>query len=170
MSSSRLRFTRVTAWWRRPRRSSPAPVRSSLRRSGIRWCSISRTPKTLRLSCRATPRRDLDPMIIDLNPEHPQPRRIDQVVEVLKNEKLVAYPTDTVYGIGCDIFNKKAVEKLHRLVAEIKGAPDHSPLAFICRDLSNIAEYAVVSDYAYRSLRRMLPGPYTFVLPATRSE
>lgn len=107
-------------------------------------------------------------MILQINAEHPQPRRIEQVVETLKAGGLIAYPTDTVYGIGCDIFNKKAVEKLHRLVAEIKGAPDHSPLAFICRDLSNISEYALVSDYAYRSLRRMLPGPYTFVLPATK--
>ncbi len=107
-------------------------------------------------------------MILQINAEHPQPRRIDQVVETLQDGGLVAYPTDTVYGIGCDIFNKKAVERLHRLVAEIKGSPDHAPLSFICRDLSNIAEYALVTDYAYRSLRRMLPGPYTFVLQATK--
>ncbi len=107
-------------------------------------------------------------MILQLNPEHPQPRRIDQAREILKSGGLVAYPTDTVYGIGCDIFNKQAVERLHALVKEIKGAPDHSPLSFICKDLSNIAEYAFVSDYAYRTLRRMLPGPYTFVLEATK--
>ncbi|MFU8807334.1 MAG: L-threonylcarbamoyladenylate synthase, partial [Bradymonadaceae bacterium] len=107
-------------------------------------------------------------MIIELNAEHPQPRRVDQIIDVLKDGGLVAYPTDTVYGIGCDIFNKKAVERLHALVREIKNAPDHAPLAFICRDLSNISEYAMVSDYAYRTLRRMLPGPYTFVLEATK--
>lgn len=107
-------------------------------------------------------------MIIELNPEHPQPRRVDQVVEVLKSGGLVAYPTDTVYGIGCDIFNKKAVERLQSLVREIKGQPDHSPLSFICRDLSNISEYALVNDFAYRTLRRMLPGPYTFILEATK--
>jgi tRNA threonylcarbamoyl adenosine modification protein (Sua5/YciO/YrdC/YwlC family) len=107
-------------------------------------------------------------MILQINAEHPQPRRLDQIVECLSDGGLVAYPTDTVYGIGCDIFNKQAVEKLHRLVAEIKGSPDHTPLSFICRDLSNIAEYALVSDYAYRTLRRMLPGPYTFVLQATK--
>jgi tRNA threonylcarbamoyl adenosine modification protein (Sua5/YciO/YrdC/YwlC family) len=107
-------------------------------------------------------------MIIEINPNHPQPRRIEQVLEVLRNGGIVAYPTDTVYGIGCDIFNKKAVEKLHQLVREIKGAPDHAPLSFICKDLSNISEYAIVSDYAYRTLRRMLPGPYTFVLEATK--
>jgi tRNA threonylcarbamoyl adenosine modification protein (Sua5/YciO/YrdC/YwlC family) len=107
-------------------------------------------------------------MILQINAEHPQPRRLDQVVETLRDGGLVAYPTDTVYGIGCDIFNKQAVEKLHRLVADIKGSPDHAPLSFICRDLSNIAEYAHVSDYAYRTLRRMLPGAYTFVLQATK--
>lgn len=107
-------------------------------------------------------------MIIQINPDHPQPRQIDQVTEILKSGGLVAYPTDTVYGIGCDIFNKKAVERLQQLVADIKPEPGHSPLSFICRDLSNIAEYAYVSDYAYRTLRRMLPGPYTFVLEATK--
>jgi tRNA threonylcarbamoyl adenosine modification protein (Sua5/YciO/YrdC/YwlC family) len=107
-------------------------------------------------------------MILQINSEHPQPRRLDQVVETLKEGGLIAYPTDTVYGIGCDIFNKEAVERLHRLVSEIKEAPNHSPLSFICRDLSNIAEYAHVSDYAYRTLKRMLPGPYTFVLEATK--
>lgn len=107
-------------------------------------------------------------MIIQINPDHPQPRQIDQVTEILKSGGLVAYPTDTVYGIGCDIFNKQAVERLQQLVAEIKPESGHSPLSFICRDLSNIAEYAYVSDYAYRTLRRMLPGPYTFILEATK--
>lgn len=107
-------------------------------------------------------------MIIQINPDHPQPRRIAQVTELLKSGGIVAYPTDTVYGIGCDIFNKQAVDRLHSLVAEIKGADEKSPLSFICRDLSNIAEYAFVNDYAYRTLKRMLPGPYTFVLEATK--
>ena len=107
-------------------------------------------------------------MIIQMNAEHPQPRKIDQVVDILRAGGLVAYPTDTVYGIGCDIFNKQAVESLHRLVSDIKQAPDHSPLSFICKDLSNIAEYAYISDFAYRTMRRMLPGPYTFVLKATK--
>ncbi len=106
-------------------------------------------------------------MILQVNPEHPQPRRIDQVTETLKAGGIVAYPTDTVYGIGCDIFNKAAVERLQQLVREIKGTKN-SPLSFICKDLSNISEFAYVSDYAYRSLRRMLPGPYTFVLEATK--
>lgn len=93
---------------------------------------------------------------------------MDQVLEVLKGGGLIAYPTDTVYGIGCDVFHREAVDKLHRLVSDIKGSTDFAPLSFICQDLSNISEYALVSDYAYRSLRRMLPGPYTFVLQATK--
>lgn len=107
-------------------------------------------------------------MIIEVNPSHPQPRRVEQILEVLRSGGLIAYPTDTVYGIGCDIFNRKAVERLHQLVREIKQKPSHSPLSFICRDLSNISEYAIISDYTYRTLRRMLPGPYTFVLEATK--
>ncbi|MBA2663490.1 MAG: threonylcarbamoyl-AMP synthase [Bradymonadaceae bacterium] len=107
-------------------------------------------------------------MIIEVNPNHPQPRRIEQILEVLRSGGLVAYPTDTIYGIGCDIFNRKAVERLHQLVREIKGSPDHSPLSFICHDLSNISEYAIVNDYSYRTLKRMLPGPYTFILEATK--
>ncbi len=107
-------------------------------------------------------------MIIEINPEHPQPRRVEQVVAALRQGKLVAYPTDSVYGIGCDIFNADAINRLHQLVREIKGSPDHAPLSFICHSLSNISEYAYVSDYAYRTLRRMLPGPYTFVLEATK--
>lgn len=107
-------------------------------------------------------------MILQMQAEHPQPRKIQQVVDVLRSGGLIAYPTDSVYGIGCDIFNAEAVQKLHRLVAEIKGSPDHAPLAFICSSLSNIAEYALVTDYAYRTLRRLLPGPYTFVLESTK--
>lgn len=107
-------------------------------------------------------------MILQINPEHPQPRRLDQIREALADGGLVAYPTDTVYGIGCDIYNKEAVERLHRLVADVKNAPKHTPLSFICRDLSNIAEYAYVDDHAYRTLKRLLPGPYTFILEATK--
>ena len=107
-------------------------------------------------------------MIIEINPEHPQPRRVQQVVDALLDGHLVAYPTDTVYGVGCDMLNQKAVGRLHRLVEEIKGTPDHAPLAFICSSLSDISHYARVNDYAYRTMRRMLPGPYTFVLESSR--
>jgi tRNA threonylcarbamoyl adenosine modification protein (Sua5/YciO/YrdC/YwlC family) len=105
-------------------------------------------------------------MIVEMNAEHPQPRKVDQIIDILKDGGLIAYPTDTVYGIGCDIFHKGAVEKLHKLVKDIKG--EHAPLAFICRDLSNIAEYAMISDHAYRTMRRLLPGAYTFVLESTK--
>lgn len=107
-------------------------------------------------------------MILEMNPDYPQPRKVDRVIDTLSRGGLIAYPTDSVYGIGCDVFNKQAVERLSRLVAELKGAPEHAPLAFICRDLSNIAEYATISDYAYRTMRRLLPGAYTFILEASR--
>lgn len=107
-------------------------------------------------------------MILEINGEHPQPRRVEQAVEILKAGGLIAYPTDTVYGIGCDIFNRDAVERLYALVKQIKGEDRTSLLSFICRDLSNIAEYAVIGDHAYRSMKRALPGPYTFILNATK--
>lgn len=107
-------------------------------------------------------------MILEINAEHPQPRRVEQVVEVLRGGGLVAYPTDTVYGIGCDIHNKRAVESLNKLVGEVKGSKGQTLLTFIVRDLSNLSQYAVVSDHAYRTIRRFLPGPYTFVLEATK--
>lgn len=107
-------------------------------------------------------------MIIEVNPDHPQPRKVDRIIETLRKGGIIAYPTDSVYAIGCDVLNMKAVERLERLVSEIKRAPDHAPLSIICHSLSNIAEYSLLSDYAYRTMRRLLPGPYTFVLGATK--
>jgi tRNA threonylcarbamoyl adenosine modification protein (Sua5/YciO/YrdC/YwlC family) len=106
---------------------------------------------------------DLAP-ILAIDPEHPQPRHIERAVAALEAGGVIAYPTDSYYAIGCDLLNKKAVEKLYRL----KGRPDHKPLSFLCADLSDIAHYARVSNFAYKIMRRMVPGPYTFVLPATR--
>lgn len=106
--------------------------------------------------------------IIEMNPLTPQPRKMDKVIDALKDGELVAYPTDTVYAIGCDMLNRNAVEKLNTLVAEIKKSPEHSPLAYICHDLKNVAEYAVINNDAHRILRRLLPGPYTFILEATK--
>jgi len=106
--------------------------------------------------------------IIEMNPDTPQPRKMDKVIDAIKNGDLVAYPTDTVYAIGCDMFNREAVEKLNTLVKEIKKSPEHSPLAYICHDLKNVAEYAVINNEAHRILRRLLPGPYTFILEATK--
>lgn len=103
-------------------------------------------------------------MLLAINPEHPEPRKIRRAVEVLAGGGVIAYPTDTVYGLGCDLTNKHAVERLYA----IKGMDRSHPLAFVCPDLSDIARYAIVDNQVYRVLRRFLPGPYTFILEATR--
>ena len=103
--------------------------------------------------------------LLVLDPQRPNPRRIQKAAEMLEAGKVIAYPTDTVYGIGCDLHNRKAVDRIYR----IKGLSRGKRLAFICQDLSNISEYALVTDFAYRWLRRLLPGPYTVVLPASRN-
>jgi tRNA threonylcarbamoyl adenosine modification protein (Sua5/YciO/YrdC/YwlC family) len=99
-------------------------------------------------------------VLLEINPYNPQQRKIDQVVEVLGKGGVIAYPTDTLYGIGCDIMNKKAIERVY----QIKQIPRSNPFSFICSDLKNISEYAKVSNYAYKTMRRLLPGPYTFIL------
>ena len=102
--------------------------------------------------------------LISIHPDNPQVARIKEVVEVLKKGGVVIYPTDTVYGMGCDIFNPKALERVYQL----KGIkPGKSNFSIICNDLSNIAEYARVSNAAFKLMKRVLPGPFTFVLPAT---
>jgi tRNA threonylcarbamoyl adenosine modification protein (Sua5/YciO/YrdC/YwlC family) len=103
-------------------------------------------------------------MILNINPENPQPRLIHRVVESLKQGGVIAYPTDTTYGIGCDIFNKKGVKKIY----QIKHRDPRKPFSFICADLSDVANYAQVSNFAFKTMKRNLPGPYTFVLEATR--
>jgi len=107
-------------------------------------------------------------VILQINADHPQPRSIDQVVDVLTDDGVIAYPTDTVYGIGCSTESHDGITRLRRLVSEVKGEPEHTPLSIICEDLSEISQYAHVDDDAYRLLRRLLPGPYTFILEATR--
>lgn len=103
-------------------------------------------------------------MRLPIHPKNPEPRKIAQAVQVLKRGGVIAYPTDTVYGIGCDIHDKKAIERIYQMKPMAK---DHL-LAFLCPDLSDIARYAVVDDRAYRLMRRLVPGAYTFILPATR--
>lgn len=103
-------------------------------------------------------------MIVSVNEEHPEPRKIERIVQVLREGGVIAYPTDTVYGLGCDLMNKKAVERLR----QIKGVADTHNFAFICCDLSDIATYAQVDNPQYRILKHHLPGPYCFVLEATR--
>ena len=103
-------------------------------------------------------------MILEINPKHPEPRKIKKVVEVLENGGIIAYPTDTFYGIGCDLFNKASIEKIYHL----KRRSQHQPFSFICSDLKNISEYAQVTNYAYKNMKRLLPGPYTFVMEGSR--
>jgi tRNA threonylcarbamoyl adenosine modification protein (Sua5/YciO/YrdC/YwlC family) len=103
-------------------------------------------------------------MLIEINAINPQQRLIDQVVEMLHRGAVIAYPTDTIYGIGCDIMNKKAIERVY----QIKQRPKNKPFSFICSDLKNISQYAKVTNYAYKTMRRLLPGPYTFILEGSK--
>ena len=103
-------------------------------------------------------------LLLSLNIDHPEPRKIRRAVEALEAGGVIAYPTDTVYGLGCDLTNKNAIERLYA----ITGMDRSHPLAFVCPDLSDIARYAIVENQVYRVLRRFLPGPYTFILGATR--
>src|SRR5258706_6799341 len=103
-------------------------------------------------------------MLLEINPDNPEPRKIRRAVDALEAGEVIAYPTDTVYGLGCDLFNKKAIERLY----SIKGMQRSHNLAFICPDLADIAKYAIVEKRQYRILRHYLPGPYCFVLEATR--
>jgi tRNA threonylcarbamoyl adenosine modification protein (Sua5/YciO/YrdC/YwlC family) len=103
-------------------------------------------------------------VLLEINSVHPEPRKVQRAVQVLSGGGVIAYPTDTVYGLGCDIGNKQAIDRIYQL----KGMPKDHPLAFICPDLSDIARYAVVENTVYRVLKRFLPGPYCFILMATR--
>jgi tRNA threonylcarbamoyl adenosine modification protein (Sua5/YciO/YrdC/YwlC family) len=103
-------------------------------------------------------------MIIEINPHNPQPQKINMVAESLKKGGIIAYPTDTYYGIGCDIMNKKAIKKIYLL----KQRNRDKPFSFICSGLKNISDYAMVSNYAYKTMKRLLPGPYTFVMAGSR--
>lgn len=102
--------------------------------------------------------------IYNLHPDTPQTRRIEQIVEDLRHGAVMLYPTDTVYAIGCDLNAKSAVER----VRQIKQLSNDKPLTFLCSSLSNISHYAAVSDSAYRIMKHLIPGPYTFLLPATK--
>ncbi len=103
--------------------------------------------------------------IYKIHPDTPQVRRIERVRDALRQGAVMLYPTDTVYAIGCDLNAKSAVTR----VRQLKQLTNDKPLTFLCSSLSNIANYAVVSDPAYRVIRRLIPGPYTFLLPATKS-
>ncbi len=101
---------------------------------------------------------------IKLYPENPELKKIQQIVECLKDGGIVIYPTDTIYGLGCDIHNKKAMERLHQIKGVKIGKADFS---FICYDLSHIAEYAKVNTATFKIMKKALPGPFTFILSAS---
>ena len=103
-------------------------------------------------------------MLLTIHPDNPEARKIKQAVDILRSGGVIAYPTGTVIGFGCDLLSKRGMEKLY----QIKGAKKEKRFSFLCADLSDISRYAYVSDTAYRLMRRLVPGPYTFILPATR--
>jgi len=103
-------------------------------------------------------------MLIEINPNNPQGRLIRRVVEIMKKGGIIAYPTDTYYGIGCDIMNKKSIQRIYQL----KQRSKNQPFSFICSGLKNISHYAKVSNYAYKTMKRLLPGPYTFILEGSK--
>ena len=97
--------------------------------------------------------------------DHPQPRPISRATEVLRSGGLAIYPTDTTYGLGCDIYAKRTIDRLY----ELKGVSiKERRFSFICSDLAEVARYAIVENHNYKILRRHFPGKYTFILPATR--
>ncbi|HRP17386.1 MAG TPA: L-threonylcarbamoyladenylate synthase, partial [Ginsengibacter sp.] len=105
-------------------------------------------------------------MLLRIHPVDPQPRLVKEAVSILNDGGIIIYPTDTIYGLGCDIFQHKAVER----ICKIKGIdPRKAQLSFICRDLSHLSDYTrSISTPLYRMLRTYLPGPFTFILPASR--
>jgi len=103
-------------------------------------------------------------IIYQLHPTTPQAYQVAQICKALRAGAVILYPTDTVYAIGCDLNSKPAIER----VRQLKQLSNDKPLTFLCPSLSNIATYAQVSDAAYRLIKRLIPGPYTFLLPATK--
>jgi tRNA threonylcarbamoyl adenosine modification protein (Sua5/YciO/YrdC/YwlC family) len=105
-------------------------------------------------------------MLLRVHPENPQPRLIRQVVQTLQQGGIVIYPTDTIYGLGCDIFQQKAIERICRIK---QVDPKKAQLSFVCSDLSHLSDYAKqLTNSTYRILKEHLPGPYTFILPASK--
>lgn len=101
---------------------------------------------------------------LSIDPHHLKGRHVDRAVEVLRRDGVIVYPTDTIYGLGCDVTSKAAVERIRR----IKGRDANKPMSFVCSDLVQVSRYGHVSNFAHRILKRFLPGPYTFVLAATK--
>jgi tRNA threonylcarbamoyl adenosine modification protein (Sua5/YciO/YrdC/YwlC family) len=103
-------------------------------------------------------------LMLSINADNPQQRLINRVCTVLEEGGVIVYPTDTFYGIGCNLFNKKGIQLIYRL----KNRPLKKPFSFLCDSLKELSHYALVSNYAYKTMKRLLPGPYTFILEGTR--
>lgn len=102
--------------------------------------------------------------LIEIHPTDPQPRRVKTVVEIIRSGGLIAYPTDSSYAFGCHIGDKKAIDRIHR----IRRTDKRHNFTLVCADLSEISLYARVDNWAYRLIKSLTPGPYTFILTATR--
>src|SRR5581483_5738799 len=132
---------------------SPSPAATARSQSG------GSSARTMRRSMLQALR-----LLLPVSSEHPEPRKIRRAVDALVAGEVIAYPTDTVYALGCDLMNKKAIDRLYA----IKAMERHHQCSFICPDLSEIARWAIVENQHYRLLRRLFPGPYTCILHATR--
>lgn len=103
-------------------------------------------------------------MLLRVDPSRPQKRHIRRAAEILRGGGIIVYPTDTVYGVGCDLNDRKAIKRL----IELKDRPKKKPFSVICPDFKDVSRYALVSNYAYKTMRRFLPGPYTFIVQASK--
>lgn len=103
-------------------------------------------------------------MRIKLHIDNPQARVVSKTVDILLSGGVCIYPTDTIYGLGCSIENKRAIERIYML----KRVRSEKPFSFVCSDLAHVSEYAHVSNMAFKTMKRLIPGPYTFILPAAR--
>jgi tRNA threonylcarbamoyl adenosine modification protein (Sua5/YciO/YrdC/YwlC family) len=101
--------------------------------------------------------------IVEIHPEYPNQRTINRAVDILRDNGVISYPTDTIYGLGASLENRSAIERIY----QIKKISNHKLLSFICQDIKDISQYAYISNTNYRIMKRCLPGPFTFVLPAT---
>lgn len=103
-------------------------------------------------------------MIVTMHTENPEPRFVRKAAEILAAGGIIIYPTDTVYGLGCSVENKNAIERIHLIKRQAPG----KPFSFVCSDLTHISEYAIVSNAAFKIMKHAVPGPYTFILPAAK--
>jgi len=103
-------------------------------------------------------------MILNVHTVNPEPRVVRRAADVLAGGGIIIYPTDTVYGLGCSVTDKNAIERIHL----VKRQRADKPFSFVCSDLTHISEYAQVSNAAFKIMKRLIPGPYTFILPAGR--